>query len=203
MRADTQRKHAGAIFRHAVLTEDYNKLLEARRAARAKANEASCWQAAAGSNNVVVAQLVDTLKESFKFSEEQLEQLQTKAFPNPTDANGVATSNRYACLEEGWRFHPLFKPTAADDPIVATTNPTPAAAFPGWWDRPAETIQEAGKFVEASNKISEKRKELWESKDKNPEKIHEAAADLANSGIPTVKGGRPPLATSAHCRLAL
>ena len=57
--------------------------------------------------------------------------------------------------------------------------------------------------MEASNKISEKRKEFWEFKDKNLEKIQEAVADLANSGIPTARDGQPPPATSAHCRFAL
>ena len=77
-------------------------------------------------------------------------------------------------------MHPLFRPTAADDPIIPATAPVPAAAFTGWFDKPAQTIKEAEQFVEAAAKISETRKEFWESKNKDPQKIQEAAADLAS-----------------------
>ena len=39
---DTQRRHAAAILRHAVLTEEYNDKVAIRKEARRKANEASC-----------------------------------------------------------------------------------------------------------------------------------------------------------------
>ena len=105
----------------------------------------------------------------------------------------MSTSNRYECLGEaavtttaevGWNSHPLFMPTADDNPLVALPNPSPAAAFPNWWGKPAGTVEEAEKFVEASQKISDKRNLFWESKDRGPENIREAAAQVASEGAP-------------------
>lgn len=81
-------------------------------------------------------------------------------------------------------MHPLFRPTSAEDLIVGQTAPDPAAAFTGWFDKPAQTIEEAERYVEAAAQISEKRKEFWESKDEGPQKVQEAAADVASEGIP-------------------
>ena len=103
--------------------------------------------------------MLDTLKASFKFTEVQMEQLRSEV-AKATNESGVATSNRFACLEEDWSMRPVSRPTTSGDPTVSATAPVPAAAFTGWFDKPAQTIKEAEQFVEAATKISEKRKEL-------------------------------------------
>ena len=87
-------------------------------------------------------------------------------------------------------------PTADDNPLVALPNPSPAAAFPNWWENLAGAIEEAENVVEASQKISEQRNLFWESKDRGPENIREAAAQLASDVAPHTQGwtagtGRP------------
>ena len=67
--------------------------------------------------------MVGTLRDSFKFTEPQLEQLQTEV-AKAANGSGIATSNRFASLEEDWNMHPLFRPTAADDLIVASPPPS-------------------------------------------------------------------------------
>ena len=85
-------------------------------------------------------------------------------------------------------MHPLFRPTTADHLIVAKAAPDPGAAFLGWLDKPSQTIVEAERYVELAAKINEKRKELWESRDKDSQKTRDVAAELASKGIPHSQG---------------
>ena len=106
LQANAQRVYAQAIRRHVVITEDYNKLLGKRRIKRAKANEASCWQAdATADSSVVAAQMLDARKSSFRFTEVQIEQLHSEA-AMATNESGAPTPNRLACLEEDWNMPP-------------------------------------------------------------------------------------------------
>ena len=70
LQARAQREIAQNLLRFSVLTDELNKLLAERKIARAKANEASCYHIDSGPADC--SQLVSTLRDSSKFSDEQL-----------------------------------------------------------------------------------------------------------------------------------
>lgn len=177
---ESTKRHAQGLLRFTLPTEELDKKVEIRKEARRKANEAHCWQSAADSGGGVLEKMLDTVRGSHQFPEVQLELLRPKLPPPPEGPNSVSTSNRFECLgeaaatttaEAGWNFHTLFMPTADDKPLVALPNPSPAVAFPIWWEKLAGAIEEAENFVEASQKTSEKRNLFWYSKDRGPENI--------------------------------
>ena len=142
--------------------------------------------------------MLETLKESQRFSEAQLELLRPKAPIPPAGPKSVPISISFECLGGTaakttagavWNFHPLFVPTTDDDPLAALPDLSPAAACPDWWDTPAGTMEEASKFVEASQQISDKRNPLWADKDRNPDHIREAAAEMASECTPQPRMG--------------
>ena len=67
LQARIQRETSQNLFRFSVLTDEWNKLKGERKAARAKANEASCFRIDSGPADC--SQLVSTLRDSGKFSD--------------------------------------------------------------------------------------------------------------------------------------
>lgn len=166
---------------------------------RENANEAHCWQSASEGDDKVLEKMLETLRESKQFSEDQLEELRPKKPVLPTtQSSDTPTSNRFGCLTEPsgkdgnkvvWNFHPLFAPTIDDDSIADLPASLPATAFPSWWETPAGSIDEANKFVEASQKISQRRNEFYANKDlQDPELIRETSEAFAEEGDPRNAG---------------
>ena len=85
--------------------------------------------------------MLETLKESSKFSAIQLEQLRPKLPALPAGRRAeTAISNSFGNLSEppgkdgskgAWNFHPLFMQTDDDEPITGQSTSLPATVFPG------------------------------------------------------------------------
>ena len=71
-----QREASQNLFRFSTLTDEWNNLKGERKAARAKANEASSYRIDDGPADC--SQLVSTLRDSGKFTDDALETLQTQ-----------------------------------------------------------------------------------------------------------------------------
>ena len=59
---ESAKRHAHALLRFTLLTEELDKKTEVRKEAVRKANEAHCWQSAADSSGGVLEKMLDTFR---------------------------------------------------------------------------------------------------------------------------------------------
>ena len=60
---ESQKRHAKALLRFTLYTEELDKLVEVRKEARNKVDEAHIWQSAVGVDGGVLEKMLETLRE--------------------------------------------------------------------------------------------------------------------------------------------